>query len=94
MEAEKGKTYRYLREKREVNQSARDNLKTFVRIEKSILGALRETEMTIDQISKKTGLPKDQVVYYLMSLLKYGKVQTGTLDDMDEYYTYKLKSNG
>jgi len=25
-----------------------------------------------------------------MSLVKYGFVKTGEVDDMDEYYTYKL----
>ena len=37
---------------------------------------------------------KPEVVYYLMSLLKYGFVETVGLDDMDEYYIYKLKENG
>ena len=35
-------------------------------------------------------MPSDEVVYYLMSLVKYGFVKTGDIDDMDEYYTYKL----
>jgi len=32
MEIEKGKTYKYLREKREVSQGAKDNMKQFSKI--------------------------------------------------------------
>jgi DNA-binding IclR family transcriptional regulator len=92
MEVEKGKTFRYLREKREVSQAAKDNLKQFTRIKKEILDALKEKEMTIAELTEKLGMPKHKVVFYLMSLLKYGLVQTGSIDDMDEYYTYKLKN--
>jgi len=91
MEAEKGKTFRYLREKREVSQEAKDNLKHFIRVKKEILDALKEKEMTIDELTKKLGMPKHEVVFYLLSLVKYGQVQPGTIDDMDEYYTYKLR---
>ena len=94
MEIEKGKTYKYLREKREVTQAARDNLKQFIKIKKSILDALKESDLTIDQLTQKLNMPKHEVVYYLMSLVKYGSVQTGAVDDMDSYYSYKLKNNG
>jgi len=91
MEVEKGKTFKYLREKREVSQAAKENLKKFTRIKKDILDCLKEKEMTVDELSKKLGMPKHEVVFYLMTLVKYGNVRTGTLDDMDEYYSYKLK---
>jgi predicted transcriptional regulator len=91
MEIEKGKTYKYLREKREVSQAAKDKMKQFSKIRKIILDSLKEGELTIDQLTQKANLPKDEVVFYLMSLIKYGSVQTGALDDMDEYFTYKLK---
>jgi len=91
MEVEKGKTFRYLREKREVSQQAKDNLKEFIRIKKEIVDELKEQDMTIDELTKKLGRPKHEVVFYLMTLVKYGNVQTGSIDDMDEYYTYKLK---
>ena len=29
-------------------------------------------------------------LYYLMTLVKYGSVKVGEIDDMDEYFTYKL----
>jgi hypothetical protein len=91
MEIEKGKTFKYLREKRDVSQAAKDNLKQFNRIKKSILDALNDGELTIDQLTQIVKLPKDEVVFYVMSLVKYGFVQTGAIDDMDEYYSYKLK---
>ncbi len=91
MEIEKGKTFKYLRDKREVSQAAKDNLKQFNKIKKNILESLKEEDLTIDQLTQKLEIPKDQVVFYLMSLVKYGYVQTGAIDDMDEYFSYKLK---
>ncbi|NWJ52414.1 MAG: ArsR family transcriptional regulator [Bacteroidetes bacterium] len=91
MEVEKGKTAKYLREKREVSQVVKDNLKEFNGIKKAILDALKESDLTIDQLTQKLNMSKPDVVYYLMSLIKYGFVQTGEVDDMDEYFTYKLK---
>lgn len=91
MEIEKGMTYKYLRDKRAVPQEVKDELKEFNRIKKVILDALKEGDQTIDQLTQKLNIPKPDVVYYLMSLIKYGFVQTGEVDDMDEYFTYKLK---
>lgn len=91
MDIEKGKTFRYLREKREVTESAKENLKNFTKIKKLILETLRESDMTVDQITQKLNMPKNEVFYYLMTLIKYGFVETGDIDDMDEYFSYKLK---
>ncbi len=91
METEKGKTYRILREKRKVPETVKENLKQFTRVKKSILDALREEDLTVSQLSQKLDIPPGEVVYYLMTLVKYGFVQTGEIDDMDEYYSYKLK---
>lgn len=90
MEPEKGKTAGYLREKRGVSEQAKASLKEFSRIKKLILDSLSDADMTIDQLAEKLSLPKPEVVYYLMSLVKFGFVKTGDIDDMDEYYTYKL----
>ena len=92
MEIEKGKTFRYLREKREVSEAAKENLKKYTRIKKSILDALREEEMTIVQLAEKLDMPEHEVVYWLMTLAKYGFVQAGAIDDMDEYFYYKIKA--
>jgi len=91
MEVEKGKTAKYLREKRPVSQEVKDNLKKFNSIKKTILDALTESDLTIVALTQKLNMPKHEVVYYLMSLIKYGFVQTGAVDDMDEYFSYKLK---
>ena len=92
MEKEKGKTYKYLRDKREVPQEVKDNLKRYNSIKKSITNALKEEDLTIDQLSQKISTPKDEVVFFVMSMLKYGIIEKGSLDDMDEYFTYKLKT--
>lgn len=91
MEVEKGKTAKYLREKLgKVPEQAKQNLKEFNSIKKLMLDALKEEDLTVIQLSEKMNMPTDEVFYYLMSLVKYGFVKTGDIDDMDEYYTYKL----
>jgi DNA-directed RNA polymerase specialized sigma subunit len=77
MEVEKGKTFKYLREKRQVTQLARDNLKKFIKIKKDIRDALSERDMTIDELTQKLGMPKHEVAFYVLTLVKY--------------YYYKLK---
>jgi len=91
MEVEKGKTAKYLREKLGgIPEQAKENLKEFNGIKKRIIDALKDEDLTIKQLTEKLQIPSDEVVYYLMSLIKYGFVKTGDIDDMDEYYTYKL----
>lgn len=91
MEIEKGKTFKYLRDKQGIPQAAKDQLKEFNRIKKLMLEVLKEGDLTIEQMAEKVNMPRPDVVYYLMSLVKYGFVQTGEVDDMDEYFSYKLK---
>lgn len=91
MEIEKGKTAKYLREKLGgIPEHAKENLKEFNAIKKRILEALADEDLTVKQLSDKTGMPTHETMYYLMSLVKFGFVKTGEIDDMDEYYTYKL----
>ena len=90
MEVEKGKTAKYLREKQGgIPEKAKENLKVYNGIKKQILDALKDQDLTVIQLTEKLNMPSDEVVYYLMSLVKYGFVKTGDIDDMDEYYTYK-----
>jgi len=91
MEIEKGKTVKYLKEKRKVSPAVIEDLKKFTKIKKGILDALKEEDLTVDQLSKKLGMPKHETLYYLMSLIKYGFVQIGDIDDMDEFFSYKIK---
>ncbi len=90
-EIEKGKTHKYLRDTQGVPDKAKEQLKEFSRIKKSIVEALRDDELTIAQITEKIGLSRSKTMYYLMTLVKYGVVAVGQIDDMDEYFTYKLK---
>ena len=90
MEAESGKTAKYLREKQGVPEHVKEELKEFNRIKRAITDTLKEEELTIAQLSEKLQMPKHDVMYYLMSLVKYGIVATGEIDDRDEYYLYKL----
>lgn len=90
MEAEKGKTARYLRDKQGVPERVKEELKEFNRIKKAITGALAQEDMTIAQLAEKLQMPTHEVTYYLLTLVKYGIVATGEIDDMDEYYSYKL----
>ncbi len=92
MEVEKGKTAKYLREKREVSPVVKENLKTYTRIKKSILNTMKEGEMTVPQLAEKLDMPAHVVMFYLMSLLKYGFVETAAVDDNDEYFYYKIKA--
>jgi predicted transcriptional regulator len=90
MEIEKGKTFKYLREKRGASDAAKENLKSFNKTRKAILDALQGEELTIEQLAQKISMPRHEVVFYLMTLVKYGMVQPAGIDDMDEYYFYKL----
>lgn len=94
MEIEKGKTAKYLREKSPVNVQVKEQLKYFTKTKKAFLNALKEGDKTVPELAKILNLPTDEVMYYLMSLLKYGLVETGEIDDMDEYFSYKIKNNG
>jgi DNA-binding MarR family transcriptional regulator len=95
MEVERGNTIKFIREKRKASQKSKDQLKTFTKIKKAILETLNENgEMTIPQLAEKLSMTTSDTVYYLMSLLKYGLVETAGLDDMDEYYYYKVKIDG
>lgn len=91
MEKAKSETVKIRREKWKVSNAVKNNLKEFNRIKRSILQELEKEDLTIAQLCERTGLPKDEVVYYLLSLVKFGFVETGEIDDMDEYFNYKIK---
>lgn len=90
VQVEKGKTAKYLREKQGVSEKVKENLKEFTQVKRKITEALKENDLTVAQISEKTGLSGPDTLFYLMSLVKYGIVKVGEVDDMDEYFTYKL----
>lgn len=94
METERGITAKYLKEKRPVPKQVTEQLKYFTKIKKNILNALKESDKTVPQLAEELNMPKNEVLFQLMSLLKYGFVETGQIDEMDEYFFYKIKNNG
>ena len=88
------KTVLIMKEKRQVPQEVKDKLKSFIKIKKEILKALKQKKMSVPELSEIINMPMDKTLYYLMSLLKYGLVEVDGIDDMDEYFYYKLKDNG
>ena len=91
MEAKKIKTIDIIKEKRSVSAEVKQKLKEYNQIKKLILKSLEPEAKTIPQIAAEIELPLDVVTYYLMTLRKYGSIETGEIDDMDEYFYYKLK---
>ena len=91
MEEKTGSTFKIKRETHLVSQTVKDNLKSFNAIKKKIIEAFGNEELSIPQLAEKTGLSKEETMYYTMSFLKFGLIQTVRLDDADEYYFYKIK---
>lgn len=86
-----GKTIDIIKEKRSVSGEVKEKIKSFTKIKRLILKALEEEPKSVPQIAKEIELPSDIVTYHLMTLQKYGNVEVDDIDDMDEYYLYKLK---
>jgi len=89
MKEKKELTVKAMKERRTVPEQVREELKQFNRIKKQILGVLKEEAQSIPQLADKTGLSREKVTYYLMTLLKYHDVDVDEMDENDEYYTYK-----
>jgi len=81
-----------MKAKRKVSQRVKDNIKAFNKLKKKILKTLEEGEKTIPEIAKEMEDDIDAITYNLMTLLKYGFIEAGDIDDDDEYYYYKLKN--
>lgn len=84
------KTIDSIKDKRSVPEEVKAGVKVFNKDKKAILEALKESPKSIPQISGEINMPLDRVTYVLMTLRKFGVVETGELDDMDEYFNYKL----
>jgi len=86
-----GKTIDIMKQKREVPESVKQNIKEFNAMKKKILATMQTEHKSVPQIAKELQLPLDVVTFHLMTLQKFGFVEVSELDDMDEYYFYKLK---
>lgn len=87
----KTKTINIIKETRKVPAHVTEGRKKYVQIRKAILEALKTEGKTIPQIAADTKLPVAETTYYLMTLQKFGEITVEGIDDMDEYYIYKLK---
>ena len=85
------KTIDEMKKQREVPRAVRERVKRYAKIRKAILGELKSEPMTIPRIAERTGLEQEVVTYHLMTLRKFGEVETDRMDDMDEYYFYRIK---
>ena len=86
------KTIDIMKAKRKVSQQVKENIKAFNKLKKQILKSLEAGEKTIPEIAKEMEDNIEAITYNLMTLLKYGFIEAGELDDNDEYYYYKLKN--
>lgn len=86
-----GKTIDIIKKTRKVSDDVKEKMKAFNKIKRQILKSLETEEKTVPQIAKEIDLPLDIVTYHLMTLQKYGNIEAGEVDDMDEFYYYKLK---
>jgi hypothetical protein len=87
----KARTVEVIKQKRTVPESVNENRKKFNSFKKAIKEVLRDKAKTIPQIATEIQMPLSETTYYLMAMLKFGDVVADSLDDMDEYYFYKLK---
>ncbi|MGC8606750.1 MAG: winged helix-turn-helix domain-containing protein [Vulcanisaeta sp.] len=60
-------------------------------IRSKIVNCLRKDgELTVKEISSKTGLPENVVFWHLMTMFKYGLIEPTEKTD-DGYYKYRLR---
>ena len=86
------KTIDVMKEKRKVSENLKNNIKAFNKLKKEILKSLEPGQKTIPELSREIESDIDVITYNLMTLMKYGFIEAGELDDDDEYYYYKLKN--
>ena len=90
MEA-KTKTINIIKETRKVPYHVTEGRKKYVQIRRAILETLKTEGKTIPQIVAAANLPLAETTYYLMTLQKFGEITVEGIDDMDEYFIYKLR---
>ncbi len=74
-----------------ITEKSDEKMKELPEVWKSILKTLETEQKNIPQIAKDLNLPLPVVTYNLMTLVKYGYINPGEMDDKDEYYFYNLK---
>jgi len=85
-----GKTIDQIKNKRQVSEQVKNKVKEFNRIKKAILNALKANAKSIPEIASETGYPLETITYTLMTLQKYNDVEVDKIDEMDEFFFYKI----
>ena len=87
----KTRTIDIIKQKRSVAEGVNESRKQYNNYRKSIKETLGEEPKTIPQIAEQLKMPVSEITYFLMAMQKFGEIEVDSLDDMDEYYFYKLK---
>jgi Fic family protein len=75
-------------QRKETISRARDTIKTRNKDIKTIREAMKTGEKTVPEIAASTGMPSNQVLFYVATLKKYGTVVEGKKDG--DYFKYAL----
>lgn len=84
------KTVDYIKKNHIVPDEVKANVKEFIKLKKIILKTLESEHKTIPQISQETNIPIHIITKNLMTLIKYGNIKVGEMDETDEYYFYEF----
>lgn len=87
----KERTIDIIKQKRTVPEKVTEGRKKFNRYKKAIKEALKDEPKSVPQIAAEIQMPVHETMYYVMAMQKFGDIEVDSLDDMDEYYFYKLK---
>jgi predicted transcriptional regulator len=85
-------TVNIIKKQRKATKAAKDKLKQYSKMRKAIEKSLAAGPKTIPQLAQELKQPADKVLFYLMTMYKFGLIEVDSIDDMDEYYLYKLKN--
>jgi hypothetical protein len=88
---EKRLTVDSMKQRREVTVEAMERAKRFTAMKKAIRKALKDEELTIPEIALNAGIQQEEVTYWLMTMMKFGEIEAVDDDDVDEYYSYRIK---
>lgn len=87
----KRRTIDQLKERRDVPPGVKEQVKRFSGISRDIKKALSDGPLTIPELAERTGRETEEITYALMTMRKFGIVETHPDDDVDEYYRYRIK---
>jgi hypothetical protein len=85
------KTIDEIKKIRQASPEAQAKRKEYADIRRIIKKSLESGDKTIPEIVAETKLNPETVTFYLMTMRRFHEVEVGEIDDMDEYYYYKLK---